>query len=169
MSKANLMKDGDEVLTGRDGIIIRKHIYGLEGGRVLDTDALKSGNDTIAPAYTAEVIPCGIPVIFKRTEGVASFRALPPLDIATTEGGTTTTTYKFDLPDGWAYIGIAAATVKAGSPCPVMTNGVVNETAMLDYLQEIFPSAMETPTALSLSGLKTACPHLEFMSDEKIA
>ena len=68
---------------------------------------------------------------------------------------------------GFAYVGIASATVKAGLPVPVVMSGVINETAMLDNMKEMFPSGMETPTALAVpSALKTACPHLIFMSDE---
>ena len=169
MSKANLVKDVNEVVFGKDGIIIRKHIAGLEGGRVLDHAAISD----VIDAYSAEVIPCGIPVISKTINSVKVFKALPPRDKTTTTGegqsATTTTTYEFTLPTGFAYEGIAAATVKASDPCPVMIAGVVNETVLLDSLKELFPSAMETPTALSLSALKSACPHLIFVSDEKIA
>lgn len=167
MAKAKFNKEGVAVVSGRDGIIIRKHIAGLEGGRVLDTAAAKDGsNNVLIPAYTLEVVPCGIPVVSKTANGVKNYLALPPKDVTTTEGQTTTTTYKFNLPDGYAYEGIAAATVKAGMPCPVMVAGVVNETVLLAQLAELFPSEMETPTALSLSALKSACPNLIFMSDE---
>ena len=163
MAKAKFNKEGVAVVSGKDGIIIRKHIAGLEGGRVLDTAAAKDGsNNVLIPAYTLEVVPCGIPVVSKTANGVKTYKALAPKDV--TSGSTTT--YKFDLPDGYAYEGIAAATVKAGMPCPVMVAGVVNETVLLDQLKELFPSEMETPTALSLSALKSACPHLIFMSDE---
>ncbi len=167
MAKAKFNKEGVAVVSGKDGIIIRKHIAGLEGGRVLDTAAAKDGsNNVLIPAYTLEVVPCGIPVVSKTADGVKNYLALPPKDVTTTVEGTSTTTYKFDLPEGYAYEGIAAATVKAGMPCPVMVAGVVNETVMLDQLKELFPSEMENPTALSLSALKSACPHLIFMSDE---
>ncbi len=162
MSKVQYNKDGVAVISGKDGIIIRKHIAGLEGGRFLDPAAVTSGGSTVIPAYTLEVVPCGIPVISKTANGVKTYKALAPKDV--TSGSTTT--YKFDLPEGYAYEGIAAATVKAGMPCPVMVAGVVNETVMLDQLKELFPSEMENPTALSLSALKSACPHLIFMSDE---
>lgn len=162
MSKVQYNKDGVAVISGKDGIIIRKHIAGLEGGRFLDPAAVTSGGSTVIPAYTLEVVPCGIPVISKTANGVKTYKALAPKDV--TSGSTTT--YKFDLPEGYAYEGIAAATVKAGMPCPVMVAGVVNETVLLDQLKKLFPSEMETPTALSLSALKSACPHLIFMSDE---
>lgn len=162
MAKVQFNKEGVAVNTGKDGIIIRKHIAGLEGGRFLDPAAIKNGDTVILAAYDKEVIPCGIPVISKTVAGVTTHKALYPKDVTV----ESTTTYKFDLPSGWAYEGIAAATVKTGMPCPVMVAGVVNETALLDYVSEMFPSAMETPTALSLSALKTACPNLIFMSDE---
>lgn len=158
MPKANLTNEAFEVLRGFDGIIIRKHIYGFEAGRVIDTNAIAS----VIDAYTADVIPCGIPVIRKEISGVPTYKVLPPTD-ATASG---TTTYAFRLPDGWSYVGIAAATVRKNQACPIMDNGVVNETAMLNSLKQLFPSSMETPTALSLSALKSACPHLQFMTDE---
>lgn len=158
MAKAKFNKDGVAVVTGKDGIIIRKYIAGLEGGRVIDTAAIAS----VIAAYEKEVVPCGVPIISKTASGVTTYKALPPTDATV----SSTTTYAFRLPDGWAYVGIASATVKAGMPCPIMTAGVVNETAMLDNIKETFPSEMETPTALSLSALKSACPHLIFMSDE---
>ena len=162
MSKVQFNKDGVAVISGKDGIIIRKHIAGLEGGRFLDPAAVTSGGSTVIPAYTLEVVPCGIPVISKTANGVKTYKALAPKDV--TSGSSTT--YKLDLPDGYAYEGIAAATVKTGMPCPVMVAGVVNETVLLAQLAELFPSEMETPTALSLSALKSACPNLIFMSDE---
>jgi len=166
MAKAKFNADAVSVLAGKDGIIIRKHIAGLEGGRVIDLTALTSGNDTLLAAYSLEVIPCGMPIISKTANGATTYKALPPKDVSVTANQTTTTTYKFDLPDGWAYAGIAAATVKASMPCPIMVSGVVNETVMLENLADLFPSEMETPTALSLSALKSACPHLIFMSEE---
>ena len=158
MPKANLTNDAFEVLRGFDGIIIRKHIYGFEAGRVIDTNAIEG---TIE-AYTEDVIPCGIPVIRKEISGVPVYKVLPPKDV--TSGGTTT--YGFNLPSGWTYVGIAAATVRKNQACPIMDNGVANETAMLNSLKQMFPSSMETPTALSISALKSACPHLQFMTDE---
>lgn len=158
MPKANLTKEAFDVLSGMDGIIIRKHIYGLEAGRVIDTAAISG---TIE-AYSEDVIPCGIPVISKEVSGVPVYKVLPPTDVTEDE----TTTYGFNLPSGYSYVGIAAATVRANQACPVMNNGVVNEKAMLNNLTKLFPSGMETPTALSLSDLKSACPHLQFMSDE---
>lgn len=158
MPKANLTKEAFDVLSGMDGIIIRKHIYGFEAGRVIDTAAISG---TIE-AYTEDVIPCGIPVISKEVSGVPVYKVLPPKDKIVSD----TTTYEFTLPSGWAYVGIAAATVRKNQACPVMNNGVVNEKALLNSLTTLFPSSMETPTALSLSDLKTACPHLQFMSDE---
>lgn len=167
MSKAKFNKDGVAIVSGKDGIIIRKHIAGLEGGRVLDTSAAKdNSSNVLIPAYTLEVVPCGIPVVSKASNGVKNYFALPPTDVTVTSDQTSTTTYKFDLPEGYTYEGIAAATVKAGMPCPVMVAGVVNETVMLNQLKEFFPSEMETPTALSLSALKSACPNIIFMTDE---
>lgn len=166
MTKVKFNKDAVSVVSGKDGIIVRKHIAGLEGGRVIDLTKLASGGTTLIAAYEKEVIPCGIPIIGKTSDGVTTYKALPPTDVTTVSGENSTTTYKFDIPEGWSYKGIAGATVLAGMPCPIIVAGVINEVAMLDNIKEMFPSAMETPTALSLSALKSACPHLIFMSDE---
>ena len=152
MAKAKFNNDGNTVVAGKDGIIVRKYIAGLEGGRALDLDG-----------YALEVIPCGTPIASKTASGVTTYKPVPPKDVT----ASSTTTYGFNLPSGFAYVGIASATVKAGLPVPVVMSGVINETAMLDNMKEMFPSSMETPTALAVpSALKTACPNLIFMSDE---
>ena len=49
MQNINYMGEGTQVLGGKDGIVIRKHIAGIEAGRALDcTD------------YPDEIIPAGL-------------------------------------------------------------------------------------------------------------
>lgn len=158
---ANFNREDTNVLTGKDGVIIRKHIFGLEGGRVLNPDAI----DGVQSAYPIGIIPCGTPVAKGTVSNETVYIAVYPKD-TTAEGSTS---YAYTLPSGFAYVGIAAATVKAGAPCPVMVSGVVNEVALLDDQKQNFPSSMETPTDLSLSALKTACPHLIFTDEEKLS
>lgn len=147
MSKINLTKDFIEVLTGKDGIIIRKHLAGIEGGRALDlTD------------YTAEVIPAGLPIITKTTGDTTTYRPLPPAD--------ADSTYTFTLPEGFSYAGIAAATIRTNQMCPIMIAGVVGEKALIDSLTSLFPSALENPNTLALSAIKTALPNIIFINDE---
>lgn len=143
MSKAQYNKDGVAVNSGKDGIIIRKHIAGLEGGRLLDTTG-----------YSLEVIPCGIPVAVKTANGVTTHKPIVPASNA------------FTLPEGFTFEGVASATAKAGLPTPVMFAGVVNKTAMLNYLKELFPDGITDVSTVNLSAIETACKHLMFVSDE---
>ena len=141
MPKANLVQEKLNVLTGRDGIIVRKHIFGIEAGRVLDpTD------------YNFDVVPCGVPVITKAVDAEQVYKALVP------------TSTGFTLPDGWEYAGIAEATVKKGQACPILTNGVVNDVALIENLKEVYGVA--TLTIANLTAVKSALPHIEWMRDE---
>lgn len=144
----NLNREDSKVLTGKDGIIIRKHIFGLEAGRVLNLDEVAG-----APAYTQEVVPCGLPIITKAVDNVKVYKPLAP-------------TVGFVLPSGWSFAGLAAATVKAGKPCPVIVAGVINEVALLSYMKECFDISNRVLTIADLADLKAALPQLMFVSDE---
>ena len=160
MKTVNYNKEGVNVKAEMDGIIVRKHIAGLAGGRALGLDALEDNSHNIlVAAYSKDIIPCGLPII---TDGSGNYMPLPPTDVTV----EATTTYKFDKPDGWSYAGLCGATVVAGKPVPVIVAGVINEPAMLANITEQFPSSMEEPNALSLTAIKSALPHLIFEKDE---
>lgn len=142
MPKANLTKETMTVIDGRDGIIVRKHVYGIEAGRVLDvTD------------YNYDVVPCGTPVIKKLNGNEMVYKALVP-----TEG--------FVLPSGWSYAGIAAASVKKGQACPILVGGMVNEVALIENMKDFFPTPDRAVTIDDLAAIKAALPHIVWMSDE---
>lgn len=142
MPKANLTKEAIEVLQGMDGIIIRKYIYGIEAGRVLDnTD------------YNYDVVPCGTPIITKLINNEQVYKALVP-----TEG--------YVIPSGWSVAGLASATVRNGQACPIIINGVVNEVALLANMKKVFPTPNRVLTIEDLAVIKSALPHIIFMSDE---
>ena len=152
MSNVNYAKDGVLVNTEHDGIIIRKHIADLVGGRALDITG-----------YPASVIPCGLPII---TNGNGTYKPLAPADVTTGTGDDAVTTYCFTLPTDYSYAGICGATEVAGKGVSVLTAAVVNEGAMLNHITDMFPSGMESPNTLSLSAIKTALPHLIFQASE---
>ena len=143
-----LNREDNKVLTGKDGIIIRKHIFGLEAGRVLNLDEVDG-----APAYTKEVVPCGLPVITKVVSDQPVYKPLAP-----TEG--------FVLPAGWSFAGLAGATVKATKACPVIIAGVINEVALLEYMKENFDISNRVLTVADLAAVKAALPQLLFVRDE---
>ena len=64
MAKLDLTKEKIEVISGKDGIVIRKHLTGIEGGRNLDVTN-----------YTEDVIPAGVVVI---TNGKGLYKPLVP-------------------------------------------------------------------------------------------
>ncbi|MBQ9546762.1 MAG: hypothetical protein IJU90_05700 [Bacteroidales bacterium] len=164
MKTVNYTKEGVNVNTELDGVIVRKHISGLAGGRALGLDALKdNSNNVLVAAYTNNVVPCGLPII---TDGNGNYIPLPPTDVTSGEGQSATTTYQFNKPDGWTYAGLCGATILAGKPASVIVAGAINEVALLANITEHFPSSLETPNALSLSAIKSALPHLIFEKDE---
>lgn len=100
-----------QMLTAKDGIVIRKHLAGIEAGRALN-----------CTGYTDEIIPSGLPVA---TDGNGDYRPIKPT-VTTVEGVTTTT---YTKPNGYSYCGIVEATTLAKRAVPILTAGVVNEAA----------------------------------------
>ena len=111
METINYVNDGTQVLGGKDGIVIRKHIAGIEAGRALN-----------CADYPDEIIPAGIPVV---TDGNGDYKPLKPA--VTTNEGVTTTTYT--KPEGYSYCGLAEATTTKKKAVAILTAGVVNEAA----------------------------------------
>ena len=111
METINYVNDGTQVLGGKDGIVIRKHIAGIEAGRALN-----------CADYPDEIIPAGIPIV---TDGNGDYKPLKPA--VTTSEGVTTTTYT--KPQGYSYCGLAEATTTKKKAVPILTAGVVNEAA----------------------------------------
>lgn len=139
MKTVNYTKEGNSVLSAMDGVIVRKHIAGLAGGRALDmTD------------YTAKVVPCGLPII---TDGNGNYKPLAP-------------TNGFVLPAGYTYAGLCGATVLAGDPVSVIVAGVINWVAMLTYIKEVLPTPDRVLTKDDLAAIKSALPHIIFENDE---
>lgn len=111
METINYANEGTKMLTGKDGIVIRKHIAGIEAGRALNCED-----------YPDDVIPSGLPVV---TDGSGDYRPLKP-EVTTVEGVTTTT---YTKPQGYSYCGVVEATTLKKRAAAILTAGVVNEAA----------------------------------------
>lgn len=140
MATTNFTQEGIQVDATMDGVIVRKHIAGLAGGRSLDLTS-----------YTAKVVPCGLPII---TNGNGTYKPLTPASNA------------FTLPENYSYAGICGATILAGKGASVITAGVINEKAMIANIAKFFPTGITNQATVSLAALKTALPHLIFEADE---
>lgn len=139
MATTNYVKEGTQVNAGMDGVIIRKHIAGLAGGRALDMTGV-----------TAKAIPAGLPII---TDGEGNYKPLFP-----TEG--------FVVPQGYTIAGICGASALAEKGVSVLTAGVVNETALLANLKNVYPTPNRVVTLSDLAVVKSALPHIIWESDE---
>lgn len=144
MAKAKFNNDGVSVVSGKDGVIIRKHIAGLAGGRALDMTG-----------RTEKVIPCGLPIA---TDGRGNYKPVFPVNDAANGG--------FVLPDGYHYAGLCGATELASKPVSVVTSGVFNEVALIANLKEICPTPDRALTLSDLTAIKSALPHIIFEFDE---
>ncbi len=141
---AKFNKEEIQVLAGKDGVILCKHIAGLTSGRVLDmTD------------NSEKVIPCGLPIA---TDGKGSYKPIFPVDDAANGG--------FVLPEGYHYAGLCGATELATKPVSVVTAGVFNEEALLANLKQVCPTPNRVLTLSDLTAIKSALPHLIFEHDE---
>lgn len=144
MPKAKFNSDATTVISGKDGIIIRKHIAGFAGGCVLDMTG-----------RTEKVIPCGLPIA---TDGKGTFKPVFPVDDAANGG--------FILPAGFHYAGLCGASEMANKPISVITAGVVNEMALLLNLKEMCPTPNRVLTLSDLTALKSALLHIIWEHDE---
>ena len=139
MANVNYVKEGVILNAGVDGVIIRKHFAGLAGGRALDMTGL-----------TAKAIPAGLPII---TDGKGEYKPLFP-----TEG--------FVVPQGWTIAGLCGASVLADKAVSVVTAAVVNESALLANLKNVYPTPDRVVTVADLAVVKSALPHIIWESDE---
>lgn len=144
MNEVNYTKEGVNVKTEKDGIIVRKHIAGLAGGRALDMTG-----------YSAKVVPCGLPII---TDGNGNYKPLVPTDDAANGG--------FVVPAGYKYAGICGATVLAGKAVSVVVAGIINWVAMLAHIKEVLPTPNRVLTKDDLTAIAAALPHIIFECDE---
>lgn len=139
MENVNYTKEGINVNSTMDGVIVRKHISGLAGGRALDMTG-----------YTAKVVPCGLPII---TDGNGNYKPLVPTD-------------GFIVPEDWFITGLCGATVVAGKAASVVVAAVINVKAMLTFISDVLPTPENPLTEEDLEVVKTALPHIIFEKDE---
>ncbi|MBQ9340071.1 MAG: hypothetical protein IJS13_07050 [Paludibacteraceae bacterium] len=110
MVNVNLTKEREQVVFGKDSVIIQKYIAGIPGGRSLDVTDI-----------TDEVLYAGHPII---TDGNGGYK---PLKVVTSEGVKS-----YDsLPDGYSYAGILYRSILTKKPsAAIMISGVVNDAAV---------------------------------------
>ncbi|MGM9810966.1 MAG: hypothetical protein ACI30J_08905 [Paludibacteraceae bacterium] len=105
-----LTTERKQVLFGKDGVIIQKHIADIPGGRALDVTGI-----------TEEVLYAGHPII---TDGNGKYK---PLAVTTTEGVKA-----YDSkPEGWNYAGVLYRSILTKKPsASILIAGVVNDAAV---------------------------------------
>lgn len=148
--KNDLSVKKEQIIFGKDAIVIRKYINGLEGGRTLDMTG-----------YPMKVVEAGHVIITKD----GTYRPMPLTPKMQGESGSQTevkdengnTVYVYGtLPAGFSYAGVLyRSTLTAEPAASIMTWGIVNEVAV--------PYPMES----ILAAFKTACPHIDFTKDEE--
>jgi len=145
----------EQIVFGKDSIVIQKYISGIKGGRSLDVSA----------DFPLAVIHAGHVII---TDGNGIYKPMPIVAKTETtgEGDAAVTTPVLDengnqvyiygsLPSGYAYAGVLYRSVKKEKPfASIMTNGEVNS------------EALEVAMTNILSAFKSACPHVVFIKDE---
>ena len=110
MVNVSLTKEREQIVFGKDSVIIQKHIAGIPGGRSLDVTDV-----------TDEVLHAGHIII---TDGNGEYK---PLKVVTNEGVKS-----YDsLPEGYSYAGILYRSILTKKPsAAIMISGVVNDAAV---------------------------------------
>ena len=106
----NLTTEREQVLFGKDNVIIQKHIAGIPGGRALNVEGVAE-----------KVLYAGHPII---TDGNGNYK---PLAVNTVEGIKS----YGSLPQGWNYAGILEHSMQTSKPsAAILISGVVNDAAV---------------------------------------
>ena len=140
MANLNLNVEKKTIVFGEDSVIVQKFIAGIKGGRSLNVEGI-----------TDSVIHAGRIIV---TDGKGTFK---PLAIKTTTGTDSQPKTAYDtLPEGFKYAGILYRSILTKNPgASIMTEGQVNEVAAKNA------NGVDVP-----ADFKTACPLIEFISDE---
>lgn len=108
MANLNLVGEKQQIVFGKDSIVIRKYGNSLAGGRVLDVTN-----------FAPKAIEAGH-IIIKSQDGV--YKPMPLND-----GGTAYAA----LPDNHTYVGVLYRSISTAKPAAsILTVGVVNEKAL---------------------------------------
>lgn len=136
----DLVNSRQQVVFGKDSIIIQKWITGIKGGRNLDVSE-----------FPLKVISAGHVVI---TDGNGLYKPMPLTSEPSRLGDDSeSVTYTYgSLPEGFHYAGVVYRSVLVERPMvSIMTQGQVNSVAMPYEVPEDF---------------KDDCPLIEFIKDE---
>ena len=117
--KTTYSNSPEQVLTGKDNVIIQKYISGIKGGRTLDVTGFK--DKTISAGH----------VVVKSEAGVYK-----PMPVVGEAYGT--------LPVGHSYVGVVVSSVLTSKPAvSIMTNGEINDLACVYPLGSIKEAFLE--------------------------
>lgn len=106
----NLTNEREQILFGKDNVIIQKHIADIPSGRALNVEGI-----------TEKVLYAGHPII---TDGNGNYK---PLAVKTTDGVKS-----YDSkPEGWNYAGVLYRSILTKKPsASILIAGVVDDAAM---------------------------------------
>ncbi|MBR1525203.1 MAG: hypothetical protein IJ640_00895 [Prevotella sp.] len=106
----NLTTEREQVIFGKDSVIIQKHIANIPGGRGLNVEGVEE-----------KVLYAGHPIV---TDGKGDYKPLP---VKTTDGVKA-----YDSkPEGYNYAGMLEASILTKKPsASILIAGVVNDAAM---------------------------------------
>lgn len=139
--KRELTTQQNEVIFGKDDVIIQKLIADIAGGRTIDFTG-----------WTPDLIKAGT-VIVKGTVSSATVYRPHPITAGTAPNPDTYST----LAEGWSVVGILYRTITRSNPQgSILIQGVVNEAA-----------AQAEGLPAYTSGIKTALKDVQFISDEE--
>jgi hypothetical protein len=139
--KREITTSENEVVFGKDDVIIQKLIADIAGGRTIDFTG-----------WTPDKIQAGT-VIIKGTVSNATVYRPHPITAGTAPNPDTYGT----LAEGWSVVGILYRTITRSNPQgSILIIGVVNETA-----------AQEAGLPAYTSAIKTALKDVQFTSDEE--
>ena len=110
MANVNLTGKREQIIFGKDDVIIQKHIADIPGGRALDVTGV-----------TEEVLYAGHPII---TDGNGNYK---PLAVTDTLGVKA----YGSKPEGWSYAGLLYRSILTKKPsASILIAGVVNDAAV---------------------------------------
>ena len=136
MAQANLVNESQEVITGKDNIVIVDVFQSIRGGRTLDVTG-----------FTPDVIKAGH-VIIKQTS-TGEYKPMP-VDLTTDPAKPAYAA----LPAGHTYAGILIQSLLTKRPMAgIMVRGTVN------------PAAAPYPMDTILTAVKAALPLIDFRED----
>lgn len=141
--KREITTKGQEVIFGKDDVVVQQFISDIPGGRTIDFTGWTGKDGT-------DIIPAGTVIIKGTVSGATVYRP-HPVESTTTEGVTT-----------WAYDDITSGFVVAG----VLYRTITKDSPQGSILLAAKLNSAALPYAMT-SAQKTALPNITFIVDEE--